>query len=135
MQDDLDWLPMTRKEMRLYIFVLGNMLKGIKLKGINVLEGRPWDPALLLTVLVAVRFLLHHLIIQFELMTKAKPSRTISLKPLGKRAFLDKEAGKVWKFFLPGTAARVNKNIYKLLLENTSYNKKDCNTLLPCMVG
>lgn len=93
MQDDLDWLPMTRKEMRLYIFVLGNMLKGIKLKGINVLEGRPWDPALLLTVLIAVRFLLHHL------MTKAKPSRTISLKPLGKRAFLDKEAGKVWKFF------------------------------------
>lgn len=40
--------------MGLYIFVLGN-----KLKGIDVLVGQPWDSALLLTVLVAVRYLLH----------------------------------------------------------------------------
>ena len=40
--------------------------------------------------------------------------------------FLDKKGGKVWKFFMSGTAARVNQCIYKLLLENADYNEKYC---------
>ena len=98
----------TKKEIKLYIFLIGDTAKGAKLKGINVIEGQPWDPALLLTTLVAVRFLLSHPIIESEIMRKAKPLRMIRLQRLGKRVFLDKKGGKVWKFFMSGTAAKVN---------------------------
>ena len=41
-------------------------------------------------------------------MTEAKPFRETTLVHFGKCVFLDEEAGEVWKFFIPRTAARVN---------------------------
>ena len=57
-------------------------------------------------------------------MVAAKPFRFKQVKAIKDRVFLDTNTCKVWNFFLSDTAAEVNRNIYKLLYENTPYCQK-----------
>ena len=125
-------LPMTRSIIRLYIFVLGNQ----KLIGINVLQGKPWDRAILLTLLVAVRYLCKNPIITLNVMTKPKPLKDTQLVCLKDRVFHDKIACKMWKFFPKSSAAKVNVEVYWLLFEKYAVmNYDELTVIITCYLG